>query len=258
MIDLHCHLLPEIDDGAADWDAALAMCRIAVDDGIRVCAATPHWTGTVGEAEQVRERLVQLRERVAEAGLPLEIYGGNEVVLVPQLVEALGSGRALTVAQSSYVLMETAQLALGAYVPEALFQLQSHGYRIILAHPERVRAWQTRREALRELIERGCYLQVNAGSLMGEFGADVQRQAEQLVRLGWVSLIATDAHSPTNRAPRLSGAINRCIRLIGQSTATLLVEEYPARVIRNERLPGVDLERPESRRLFGFFRASGR
>lgn len=254
MIDLHCHLLPEIDDGATDWDAALAMSRIAVEDGIRICAATPHWTGTAGETEETLARLVELRERLEAERLPLEIHSGNEVILLPQLVDALKNRRALTIAKSSYILLETAQLAMGAYIREALFQLQSQGYRIILAHPERVRAWQVRREALRELVERGCYLQVNAGSLLGEFGSGPERQAEQLLRLGWVSLLATDAHSPTHRAPRLSGAIKRSIRLVGKEAAQALVEDNPARVLRNEALPRIDTERREPRKLFGLFR----
>lgn len=254
LIDLHCHLLPEIDDGAADWEASLAMCRIAVEDGIRVCAATPHWRGVAGETETVVERIAELRERLAAENLPLQVHTGHEVILIPQLVEALRGGRAFTLAESSYVLLETAQLALGAYIQEALFQLQSHGYRIILAHPERVRAWQGRSEALLELVERGCYLQVNAGSLTGEFGPGPQRQAELLLRSGWVSLLATDAHSPMTRAPRLSRAIKRCICLVGKQATQALVEDNPARVILNETLPRVDPERAAPRRLFGLFR----
>ena len=254
VIDLHCHLLPGIDDGATDWDAALAMSRIAVEDGIRICAATPHWTGIDGETEKSLACLAELRERLAAEKLPLEIHSGNEVVLVPQLVAALENDRALPLAKRSYILLETAQLAMGAYIREALFQLQSHGYRIILAHPERVRAWQVRREGLRELVERGCYLQVNAGSLLGDFGPGPARAAEHLLRLGWVSLLATDAHSPTHRAPRLSAAIKRSIRLVGKSAAQVLVEDNPARVLRNEALPRIDAERSEPRGLFGLFR----
>ncbi len=222
----------------------MAMCRMAAADGIRQCVATPHWTGAPGELECMQDRLRELRERIAAAGLALEVRLGNEVVLVPQLLEALRTGRALTVAGTSYLLLETAQLEMGAYVDRALFQLQSHGYRLILAHPERVRAWHARRMDLGELVQRGCRLQVNAGSLLGEFGPEARRQAEWLVRSGWVSLLATDAHGPDIRVPRLSPAIRRCAGWLGEKAAQALVEEHPARVLGDEELP---LIRPEAR-----------
>lgn len=252
MIDLHCHLLPSIDDGAADWDAALKMCRMAAADGITRCAATPHWTGTPGEPERLLERLRELRERLTAEDIDLEVCAGNEVILVPQLLEALQAGRALTLGGTSYLLLETAQLELGAYVDRALFQLQSHGYRIILAHPERVRVWYSRREELRDLLHRGCRLQVNAGSLLGEFGPEARRQAEWLVRSGWVSLLATDAHGPEVRCPRLTPAVRCCARWLGEKAAQAMVDEHPARVLANEELP---LIHPESRarRQFRFW-----
>jgi protein-tyrosine phosphatase len=240
VIDTHCHLLPFLDDGAADWDAALAMARTAYADGIRQCVATPHWTGARGEAEKTLETLNELRRRLTDEGLHLKLFEGNEVILVPKLVEALRERRAFTLAGSSYVLLETAQLEHGAYIHAALFQLQSSGYRVILAHPERVLSWQAGLNDLRDLIHRGCRLQVNAGSLLGQFGPGARKTAERLIRRGWVSLLATDAHSPTTRAPLLAEARNRCARLIGDAAAEELVDENPARVLCDEELPHLD------------------
>lgn len=252
MIDTHCHLIPFIDDGAADWDTALAMARAAAADGIRQAITTPHWTGEPGEAATILQRVGELQERLDAENIRLKIHAGNEVVLVPRLVEALRSGEALTQAGSSYILLETAQFEHGAYVHEALFQLQSHGYRVILAHPERLNTWQKSLTGLADLVRRGCHLQVNAGSLLGGFGAPAKRAAEEIVRRRWASLLATDAHSLSTRPPLLRPAVRRCAQLIGELAAAALVEDHPARVLCNEQLPYVDTENPAPARRFTF------
>jgi protein-tyrosine phosphatase len=249
VIDIHCHVLPFLDDGAPDWEASLSMARAAVQDGIQQCIATPHWTGGPDETAAIRERAEEFRQRLTDAGLGLKVHLGNEVILVPKLVEALKEGRALTLGGSSYVLLETAQLETGAYTHSALFQLQSAGYRVILAHPERVRSWLGYLGELRELLQRGCFAQVNAASLVGGFGKSVQRAAEELVRLGWISILASDAHSPTKRPQLMGPAVKRCTQLIGAERAHALVHTNPARVLCNEQLPYIDMEDPPRRRF---------
>lgn len=248
MIDTHCHMLPFLDDGAEDWDAALDMARIAVEDGISQSVVTPHWTGATGEAESVREKLEQLQVRLADEHLALRLHLGNEVILVPALVNALEEERAFTLGGSKYILLETAQLEHGAYTHNALFQLQSHGYRVILAHPERVRAWQSDLSDLLQFLWRGCHLQVTAGSLLGEFGVPARKTAELFLRLGWVSLLASDAHSPTSRLPRLSDAVKRCARIIGGDASQALVNDNPLRVLCNDDLPPIDPDAAYRRR----------
>jgi protein-tyrosine phosphatase len=250
VIDTHCHLLPFIDDGAADWDAALEMAHQACADGIRQVIATPHWTGVQGESEKILTRLDELRQRLQMEGIPLKLHTGNEVVLVPSLMEALKEGRAFTLAGSSYVLLETAQLEHGAFTQSALFQLQSNGYRVILAHPERVRSWHGYLAEVRDLIQRGCFLQVNTTSVLGGFGRDVKRAAEELLRLGWVSLLATDSHSAAARPPLLTEALQRCAEILGDEAADALVQGNPARVLCDEQLPYVEAELPRRRPFF--------
>ncbi|MGV3722811.1 MAG: tyrosine-protein phosphatase [Actinomycetota bacterium] len=242
MIDTHCHLLPAVDDGPKDWDTTLRMLEIAHGDGIRKAIATPHWTGTANETERIRSRFSELKARCAALPGRIEPFLGQELILVPQLLDALRSGTALTLAESSYVLLETAQLEFGAFNHQAVFQLQASGYRIILAHPERVKSWSSASEELRTLVERGCYLQINAGSLIGSFGRSTQRTAEALVRRGWASLLASDAHSDSSRPPILSEALERCKALTGDRAAEMLVSDNPARVLCNELLPYPSLD----------------
>ena len=252
MIDTHCHVLPYLDDGARDWETALEMARAAVEQGITQCVTTPHWTGIEGEVENANARRDELRERLAQEGLSLKLHAGNEVILIPRLVEALKEGSAQTLAGSNYVLLETAQLEQGAYSLNALFQLQSNGYRVILAHPERVTRWQESLSEPRTLLERGCFLQVNAASLLGGFGPKAKKTAEALLRNRWVSLLATDAHSSQSRPPLLAPALARCEELIGAEAARSLVQDNPARILCNEMLPYVNMDEPERRSFFSF------
>jgi protein-tyrosine phosphatase len=250
VIDIHCHVLPFVDDGADDWEDALAMARAAADDGIRQCIATPHWTGRAGESDEFNSKLTELRERLATEKIPLRVHAGNEVILVPNLVESLKAGTAFCLGESSYVLLETAQLEHGAYIQQALFQLQSAGYRVILAHPERMTKWHTNLAPLRDLMQRGCYLQMNGTSVLGGFGREVQKAAENLLKRNWVSLLATDAHSPRSRPQILSPAVERVAALIGAEKARAMVVDHPSRVLCNEMLPYIDLDAPEPKRRF--------
>jgi protein-tyrosine phosphatase len=250
VIDIHCHVLPFVDDGAEDWEDSLAMARAAADDGIRQCVATPHWTGREGEAETFRTRLTELQDRLQQADIPLRVHAGNEVILVPNLVDSLKAGSAFCLGESSYILLETAQLEYGAYIQQALFQIQSAGYRVILAHPERMSKWHGNLGPLRDLMQRGCYLQMNGTSILGGFGRDVQKAAEVLVKRGWISILATDAHSPRSRPQILTPAVERVAALIGADKAQKMVVDHPSRVLCNEMLPYVDLDAPEPKRSF--------
>lgn len=249
MIDVHCHVLPFLDDGSPDWETSLNMARAASQDGIQQCIATPHWTGAPGEADKTRDRAEEFRKRLTEERIPIKVHVGNEVILVPRLVEALKEGQALTLGGSNYVLLETAQLETGAYTHSALFQLQSSGYRVVLAHPERVRSWHGYLGELRELLQRGCFLQLNGASLVGGFGSSVQRAAEELVRRGWISLMATDAHSSTKRPQVLGPAVKRCVQMIGEERTRTLVYDNPARILCGEQLPYLDTDLPPRRRF---------
>jgi protein-tyrosine phosphatase len=242
VIDIHLHPLPFLDDGAAGWDETLEMATDAVEDGVEAWIATPHWTGRAGEQDKITATAAELVERLEQQRIDLKVHVGQEVILTPDIAEALAEGRALTLAGTKYVLLETAQFERGAYVESGLFKLQSHGYRVILAHPERLPSWQTDQRELREFVYRGCHLQVNAGSLAGSFGSAAQRTAERLLKLGWVSFLASDGHSPDHRPPLLSAACDRAAQLIGVDAVRRLVDHNPRRLLAGEYLPPVTPE----------------
>jgi protein-tyrosine phosphatase len=240
MIDLHCHILPGVDDGAEDWEECLQMARIAVEDGIRTIVATPHWPGDpsgASRADRVQALTREVQERLDREGISLRLLPGHELVILPEVLDELVSGGALACPREGtgtarYALLETPYHHLPFFLRDLLFQVQSRGFTPILAHPERNPTVQAKPETVQEYVDAGCLIQVTAGSLLGQFGGPSQRTARTLLRRGWAHILASDAHSPENRPPRLSEARQQAAQLVGEETAQRMVEETPASVIR--------------------------
>jgi protein-tyrosine phosphatase len=240
MIDIHCHILPGVDDGAEDWEECLRMARIAVEDGIETIVATPHWPGDEGGAsrsDRVQALAREVQERLDQEGIPLRVLPGHELVILPEILDELASGGALScppegTGTARYALLETPYHHLPFFLRDILFQVQSRGFTPILAHPERNPTVQSKPETVQEFVAAGCLVQVTAGSLLGQFGGPAQKTARTLLRRGWAHVIATDAHSPENRPPRLSGAVQEAAQLIGEEAARRTVESTPAAVVR--------------------------
>jgi protein-tyrosine phosphatase len=213
--DCHCHILPEVDDGAPDWDTSLAMARCAVDEGMRRMIATPHWPGDGrSDAATIRERCREATERFHAAGLDLTILPGHECVAEPDLLDHLKAGNALALADSPYVLVESPYSPLPFYFHDLMFRLQSAGFRPILAHPERNPTVQQKLETVTEMRQLGVAIQINTGSLLGEFGGKARSAALGLLKKGEVDLLSTDSHSAGSRAPVFSRALEVAGRLV--------------------------------------------
>jgi len=236
FVDIHCHLLPGIDDGARDEEAALAMARMAVADGIRTTIVTPHQQGNYASnrGDDIRRRTAELQQSLNRAQIPLTVLPGADVRIEDGMLERLASGEVLSLADHRrHVLLE---LPHELYFPidPLLKVLHQHGLVGILSHPERNRGILSRPELIRPLVDQGCLMQVTAGSLMGTFGPDSQRLAGWMLTRGLVHFLATDAHSPTRRRPRLECAYQRARELTGSQIACLLCKHNPARVARGE------------------------
>jgi protein-tyrosine phosphatase len=244
-IDLHCHLLPGIDDGAPDWDATLAMAKLALADGIRTIVATPHWPidgGQTGGA-RVRELVAEAQERLRAAELPLRVLPGHELQIISNIESALESGEALPLADSRFVLLETPYFELPPYLRDMIFRLESQGYQPVLAHPERNPNVQHDLRCLESLVDAGCLLQVNAGSILGQFGPRPRRTAENLLARGWVQVIASDAHSPTTRPPVLAAAARSAARWVGIEAAQALIGASPFAIVQDLTPPAIRVPR---------------
>ena len=207
MIDLHCHVLPNFDDGAADMDTSLEMARAALADGIHTMVATPHVNLRYGsELEIIGVRVEELQAALARAELPISVLGGAEIALsrLPGLDR--DQIRTLCLGHSSYALIESPYTPAGPLIEESLFNLQVGGYRPLLAHPERCPEFQRDVPRLERLVDRGVACSISAGSIAGQFGATVRRFAFRLLERGLAHNVSSDAHDPVRRAPVLRAA----------------------------------------------------
>ena len=233
LIDVHCHLLPGLDDGPKSWDETLAMAEMAAADGIGTIVATPHQLGSHPDntPQRIRTETARLQALLDERGIPLSVLPGADVRVEPDLPARVCRGEVLTLAdQGRHVLLE---LPHEVYLPldRLLDQLSESGLVGILSHPERNQGILRRPGVLRPLVAAGCLVQVTAASLTGLFGFRVQRLAESLILKGLVHCVSSDAHGIQGRTPVLGRALARVAELIGRPAAVDLFCRNPARIV---------------------------
>lgn len=237
MIDLHCHVLPGVDDGAASLDVSRAMLEAARAVGFKTVVATPHLTDPLRQPydAQVRAAFAQVLPIAQELGLWL--LPGFEIRLTPEVAMRLARGERATLANSRTVLVDLACAPLPRFVDDALFALQTAGYQPILAHPERYPDVQDRPELAREWAARGVALQVTIGSLSGAFGSHARKAATRLLHLGAVHVVATDAHSAGHRMAAVPQGLRRLHDLIGAEQYRRVLIDTPHALLTGEALP---------------------
>ena len=257
--DIHSHILPGFDDGAADEDEFLRMARTAVAGGTARMAATPHYDldGHELELDDLSTSLARHGELLCEQGIPLELLYGVEVRVNAGLYnlarEEGDLGRLCLGGSGKYILTDLPLIDMPVATADILFQVQLGGYTPILAHPERNRYLSTRLQVVRELVERGVEIQVNSGSLEGLYGKQARRSALALLKEGVARLVASDAHSPTLRNTDLSAAARIIRSQLGGESSRILLEINPERALAGERLAkgGPRASRPGGRaRMF--------
>jgi protein-tyrosine phosphatase len=232
FVDIHCHLLPGIDDGATSWDDCLAMARMAAEDGIATIICTPHQNGSYAHnhGDMIRELAAETQEFLDANGVGLRVLPGADVRIEDTMIKKLRQGEVLTLAdRGKHVLLE---LPHELYFPlePVLDNLEAAGMVGILSHPERNQGIVRAPQLLGPLVDRGCLMQVTCGSLMGTFGPGAQELAEAMLRDGLVHFLATDAHSPKSRRPLMQRAFERTAELVGWDLAVELCCTSPAAV----------------------------
>ncbi len=235
MIDLHCHLLPAIDDGAADMATALAMAKLAVADGIALIACTPHiYPGLYDNtALGIGRALIELRTELEAANIPLDLTCGADTHLVPDLLAGLRAGRIPPLHGSRYFLLEPPHHVAPPQFAESVFALQVAGYVPIITHPERLTWVAHHYETFRSLARSGVWMQVTAGSLTGRFGKAARYWGERFLDEGLVHILATDAHDVERRPPILSEGFQVAERYLGAEEAVRLVKGRPQAILAN-------------------------
>jgi len=235
LIDLHCHILPGVDDGACTVTESLAMARQAVDDGIKTIVATPHTLNEVyfNPAQEVCVQTTRLQDIFTSEQIELNLCPGSDMHICVQMLKRIQAGEAATInSNGRYVLTEfpTQTIPLGSQ--EELFQLKLNNITPIITHPERNLVFQNQLEILYDLVAMGCLVQITAASVTGELGEDAMDCAHRLLELRLAHVIASDAHSPERRPPVLTPAVAVTAQILGsRKEAEAMVVDRPAAIL---------------------------
>jgi protein-tyrosine phosphatase len=255
MIDVHCHILPGLDDGPEGIEESLAMAESAIADGITHVVATPHCSN---EYSFDYARIQQLRERLQnEIGDRLTLATGCDFHLNPENLEALrADGSRFCINQHDYLLVEFNEISIPPSMDDTLHALQLKGLRPIITHPERNGILRRQPERLANWARLGCFVQVTAGSLTGTFGPRAQEDSLCWIGRGIVHFVASDAHNTKRRPLRLQPAYDAVSKQFGDETARALFVENPLAAFEGRDLPyvpGIPDENASRRRKRFFF-----
>src|SRR4029077_600612 len=256
MVDLHCHILPGIDDGAATAEESLAMAESAIADGITHVVATPHSSSHYHfDFSHVRQLRDELQKQVGDR---LKIATGCDFHLNPENLAALHKNpRQYCINQHDYLLVEFNEFSIPPSMDQTLHEIHLAGIQPVITHPERNGILRTRPERLKKWVRQGCFAQVTGGSLTGVFGAGAQQDALRWIREGLIHFVASDAHNTRRRPLRLQPAYDVIVDRFGPEKARALFQDNPLAAFEGRRLPHVpelqdELPAPRRKRFFFF------
>lgn len=256
MVDLHCHLLPGVDDGAKDMEVSLRLAKEATENGITHALLTPHHLNGhyVNHKQDVLERTKAFQEELTAHQIPLTVFPGQEVRINGQLMTALDNDDILFADESGkYMLLEFPDDDVPHYTKQMVFELQQRGIVPIIVHPERNTKIMAEPDLLFELLEKGCLSQITASSYVGTFGKKVAKFSKDLIAGGQGYVFASDAHNLPGRKYEMREAFAKLKQEFGEQ----LVQEYQdnARAIINgDNVVQHQLQKIQQRKkLFGLF-----
>lgn len=240
MIDLHTHILPDIDDGAQSWEEALEMAQMAADAGTEILAATCH-ANLPGDRSRdfccyYRKELDKFRQLLKLEGIPVKVLEGMEIFAGENIFSDLEEGRLLTLNRSRYVLVEFALDTPASYIYHILDRMLERQYVPVIAHPERYRCVQQTPVHVYEWYYMGTVIQINKGSVFGRFGQRAEQTVHSLLRHCLVDIAVSDAHSPVRRTTDMSNLYEQLAIVYGSGCPKLLLKENPRRILENKRI----------------------
>lgn len=227
--DIHTHILPGIDDGSKDWEMTENMLKAAVIQGVETIIATPHnYPGRTPQDSDKIRRLCEETQKIGQKILPsLRVLTGNEILYRPEVTKELASGHALTLADSSYVLIEFLPHESFRVVLEGMNELLENGYYPVLAHVERVKDVFDSEENISRLLRMGCCLQSNCGSLMGNLFDRRSARLRKMITKRQIHFLGSDCHNTQSRPPVYDDCIRSLKKKISQDILDQLLYTNP-------------------------------
>jgi protein-tyrosine phosphatase len=254
MIDLHCHILPGVDDGAHSLSDSLNMARKAVEQGIHTIVATPHHRNNRFENRKpsIIDRVEELNTILIEEKIDVKILPGQEVRLHGEILEGYKAGEILPVNHTPYVLVEFPSNHVPRYAEKLFYDLQMNGLIPVIVHPERNQEIIERSDLLYQLVKKGALTQITAASINGDFGKKIKNFSLQLVEANLTHFIASDAHNVTNRSFKMSEAYDLIEKKYGIEMVYYF-EENAATLIEGKHVYKEDPEPIKRKKLFRLF-----
>lgn len=241
MIDLHCHILPGLDDGAQNMDEAIKMAEMAAKDGIKKIVATPHlFRGNFGYKDLtiIEKKRKQFVKALKKNNIQIDVFKGAEVHISHNLIDEIKKNRkSLVLNQSSYMFVEFPTEHVFSGVKNLFFELMNEGITPVITHPERNYVFVRNPGLFYELIDVGALSQANSGSFTGIYGKRTQETVRDFIELGLIHFIASDCHNTHSIKPNLSATVRIAAEILGEKKAHALVKENPQAVLDDQQLP---------------------
>lgn len=254
MIDIHCHILPAVDDGPVNVDESILMAREAVKEGIKTIVATPHHKNNtyINTKEQVLESVALLNQTLKKEEIPLNILPGQESRIFGEILEDYKNGDVLTINNTRYLFVEFPSSTVPRYADRLFFELQNEGIIPIIVHPERNKDLIENPIKLYQLVKNGALTQVTAASITGFFGKKIKKFSYQLLECNLTHFVSSDAHNIHNRSFKLAYAYSIIEKEFGLEYMHMLMDNSKFMVndeIIEKELP-IQIKR---KRLLGIF-----
>nr|WP_295974878.1 CpsB/CapC family capsule biosynthesis tyrosine phosphatase [uncultured Bacillus sp.] len=225
MIDIHCHILPGMDDGAQTIEESIQMAKEAVRQGIRTIVATPHYNSRyANERPVIMTKVAELNDVLSTEQIPLTILPGQEIRLYGEMLKDLEAGKLIALADSSYLFVELPSGHVPHFTERLLYDIQMKGLVPIIVHPERNQEIIQNPDLLYHFVSNGALTQITAGSLCGQFGKNIKKFTQQLIEADLTHFIASDAHNVTTRPFKSEEAFAAVEKKFGMETVFYLKE----------------------------------
>ena len=237
IYDIHCHIVPGVDDGATDIEETGKLLRMEYEQGVRTIIATPHFRFRMFEtsAEKVKEQFKLVEKAAAEVASDLHVYLGCEFHTNMEMISMLRENKVMTMAGSRYVLTEFSHNSEENYIRERLSTLLSGGYKPIVAHIERYEATRTSMDFVEELVDMGVCMQINADSITGKDGFFTKRYCNRVMKQDLLHFVGSDCHNSTKRISRIGEASRVVTAKFGQDYADELFIRNPERILEKKK-----------------------
>ena len=238
FVDIHCHILPGVDDGSQTPEETKAMLQKEWDEGIQIMVATPHYHKQRGknDIELIKKQLLLTRKLAKEVHPKMQICLGMEIYYGEDVTELLKEGRVVSIRKSRYILVEFSPGDEFQYILNAVRKLQMSGHTVIIAHIERYNCLRKDISNVEYLREMGAYLQVNTGSITGSYGRSVKKFLREVLKAHLVQLVGTDAHGSERRTPKMQEAYKEVVKRCGEEYADQIFGQNAKKVLRNEEI----------------------